>query len=71
MITEEDLLQARLEQLEAGVPLAECQKDLPLDQAEMLALATSLREMGYPARNRGSCRNSVIAWLKRSKRSNL
>jgi hypothetical protein len=51
MITPEDLLQERLEQLEAGAPLAECQKGLPAEEAEMLALASSLREMGYPARN--------------------
>ena len=48
MNTLEDLLQERLEQLEAGQPLAVCQAGLPAEEAELLQLTAMLQELAYP-----------------------
>jgi hypothetical protein len=45
------LLQERLEQLEAGRPLAACLADLPEDEADLLRLAARLGEVQYPERD--------------------
>jgi hypothetical protein len=47
----EELLNERLEQLETGAPLEVCLAGLPKVEAELLQLATLLREMPYPARS--------------------
>lgn len=46
----EDIFQQRLEKLEAGEPLAACQRGLPLTEAALLELAVGLREMEAPVR---------------------
>lgn len=46
----EDLFQESLERLESGVSLAECQIGLPAEEAELLALADSLRLLRHPVR---------------------
>jgi hypothetical protein len=51
MTPSEKLLQAKLEQLEAGVPLEDCLADLSQEQAELLKLVVALREAPYPYRN--------------------
>jgi hypothetical protein len=47
----EDTLQQRLEQLEAGVPLDVCLKDLSQQDRELLKMAATLREAPSPARD--------------------
>ncbi|MCA9872462.1 MAG: FecR domain-containing protein [Anaerolineales bacterium] len=47
----EELLQQRLEQLEAGAPLADCQKGLPPEEAALLQLAAELRQVEAPVRS--------------------
>ena len=51
----EELLQTRLERLEAGKPLGACLAGLPEDEADLLTLAARLGEVQYPVR----------AWLYR------
>lgn len=51
MNEQEDLLQERLEQLEAGVPLADLLVDLPAAEAELLQLAATLRQVEAPLPN--------------------
>ncbi len=46
-----ELLQERLEQLEAGRPLEACLADLPEAEAELLRLAASLGQVRYPGRD--------------------
>lgn len=46
----EELFQQRLEQLEAGEPLAICQQGLPLEEAALLQLAAGLRQVDAPVR---------------------
>lgn len=46
-----DLLQERLEQLEAGAPLAELLLDCPQEEAELLQLAAALQQINVPAPN--------------------
>ena len=43
-----ELIQARIEQFEAGKSLEECVADLSADEAELLRLAAGLRELPYP-----------------------
>jgi len=47
----EDLLQKRIEQLEAGTPLEACLADLPHEEVELLELVAALREIPHPQRN--------------------
>jgi hypothetical protein len=47
----EDLLQKRIEQLEAGTPLESCLAELPHEEAELLELVATLREMPHPLRD--------------------
>ena len=47
----EDLLQERLEQLEAGAPLEVCLAGLPEEAADLLTLSATLREVDYPTRD--------------------
>lgn len=44
-----ELLQAKLEQLEAGTPLADLLHDLPTEEAELLQLAAALQAIRVPA----------------------
>jgi len=46
----EELFQQRIEQLEAGEPLAVCQQGLPAEEAALLQLAADLRQVNAPAR---------------------
>ena len=48
----EEALQERLERLEAGEPLEACLVDSSADEADLLKLATMLREMQHPERDR-------------------
>lgn len=48
MNAEDSRLQERLERLEAGDALADCQVGLPPEQAELLALAWALRQVSVP-----------------------
>ena len=50
MKSPEDLLQERLEQLETGTPLAQCQQGLTAEEISLLLLASQLRLMNNPAR---------------------
>ncbi len=52
MSTREDLLQERLEQLEAGYPLEACLVGLPEEEAEALKLAAKLRELARAEQSR-------------------
>ena len=45
-----DLLQDRLEQLEAGTPLETCLADLPPEEAELLQLVATLHRVPHPNR---------------------
>lgn len=47
---DENLLQTRLEALEAGAPLTQILTDIPAEEAELLRLAASLRTMEAPER---------------------
>ena len=53
----DDQLQSRLEALEAGQPLPEVQAGLPDDEADLLALANTLRRM--------PCSTSAPVWSGR------
>jgi len=46
----EELLQERLERLEAGEALEACLADLPEDEADLLRMAAMLRKVQYPER---------------------
>ncbi len=48
----EDLLQERLEQLEAGQPLAVCLAGLPEEEAKLLRLTADLQALTYPLPDR-------------------
>ena len=47
----EELLQQKLERLEAGESLEACLAGLPEDEAELLKVAAMLRQLPYPARD--------------------
>ena len=47
----EDLFQEKMEQVEAGEPLEVCLIGLPAEDAELLRLATMLRDVPYPQRD--------------------
>lgn len=51
MTSSEELFQTKLEQLESGVPLEDCLKDLMQEQAELLRMVVTLREAPYPDRD--------------------
>ena len=48
-MTNEDLLQERLEQLENGAPLSKCLAGLPENEKEMIRVAAALRDVPVPA----------------------
>jgi hypothetical protein len=72
MMNHEELLQERLELLEAGAPLAECLHDLPEELAEALTLAVSMRELpvAHSAAAQTAQRDNLVslasatAWVK-------
>ena len=53
MHVQEDNLQGRLEQLEAGQPLEACLAGLPEDEADLLKLVNALRQVPRPERDPG------------------
>jgi hypothetical protein len=51
MTSPEELFQTKLEQLESGMSLEDCLKDLAQEQAELLRMVVALREAPYPYRD--------------------
>lgn len=54
MKTAPDLLQEKLEQLEAGLPLEACLTDLPEEEAAMLNLVATMKTVDYPLPDRAT-----------------
>ena len=71
MKTPDDLLQDRLEQLEAGVSLAQCQQGLSSAEAELLALASQLRQIPYPARTSQTVQRQRAQIIQTAKKESL
>lgn len=60
----EDLLQEKLERIEAGESLETCLVDLPEEEAELLKLAVRLRQVASPARDSQIVAAQRLALLK-------
>ncbi len=66
----DELLQKRIERLEAGEPLEACLDELPAEEAELLRLVSTIRDARYPALSGDAVAAQRVELLRQARKEN-